>query len=272
MLPYPHIDPVIFSLGPLQVRWYGLMYVFGFIAAYLLVRYQARKFHWSELEDHLDNLNLVIVLGVILGGRLGYVVFYNFGYYLEHPLEIIATWEGGMSFHGGCIGVLLAGICYCLRTGLNYWKAADLYVVTVPVGLGLGRIGNFINGELYGRPTDLPWGVIFPGGGAYPRHPSQLYEAFLEGLVLFLLLWSLKEKPWRKQSPWPHGSMVALFLMCYGMLRFCVEFFREPDPQLGIVVAGMTMGQVLSCTMFMAGVCLLVIRKTAHSVPRADTE
>ena len=261
MLSYPDIDPVIFSLGPLQVRWYGLMYVLGFLAAYLLVRYQARKFHWQQLEHHLDNLNLAIILGVILGGRLGYVLFYNPGYYLQHPLEVLATWEGGMSFHGGCIGVLLAGIVYCLRTGLDFWKAADLYVVTVPIGLGFGRIGNFINGELYGRTTELPWGVIFPGGGPFPRHPSQLYEALLEGVLLFVILWSVKGKPWKRGATWTHGYLVALFLCCYGTFRFMVEFAREPDPQLGKVLIGMTMGQVLSLAMVFCGLILFVVCK-----------
>jgi phosphatidylglycerol:prolipoprotein diacylglycerol transferase len=261
MLAYPRIDPVIFSIGPLQVRWYGLMYVLGFLAAYLLVRYQARKFHWQKLEKHLDNLNLAIILGVIFGGRFGYVLFYNFAYYWHHPLEIFATWQGGMSFHGGCIGVLLAGLYYCRRKGLDYWKTADLYVVTVPIGLGLGRIGNFINGELYGRATDLPWGMIFPGGGPLPRHPSQLYEVLLEGVFLFIILWSAKGKPWRSHNPWPHGSMLALFLLLYGIFRFCVEFVREPDPQIGTLLFGLTMGQFLSIGMILCGLILYGVRK-----------
>ncbi len=265
MLSYPHINPVIFSLGPLKVRWYGLMYVFGFLASYLLVRYQAKKFHWQELDAHLDNLNLAIILGVILGGRLGYVLFYNPGYYLQHPLEIFATWEGGMSFHGGCIGVLLAGFLYCRRTGLDFWKGADVYVVTVPIGLGLGRIGNFINGELYGRTTELPWGMIFPGGGLLPRHPSQLYEALLEGVLLFVMLWTVKEKTWQQKKLWPHGTMVVLFLILYGSIRFCVEFVREPDPQLGEVALGLTMGQLLSLAMIVSGLLLYGMRRKASS-------
>ncbi len=256
MLTYPHIDPVIFHIGPLSVRWYGLMYVLGFMAAYLLARYQARKFHWHRMEEHLDNLNLAIILGVILGGRLGYVLFYNFSYYLHHPVQIFATWQGGMSFHGGCLGVLLAGFYYCRRHKLDYWKTADLYVVTVPIGLGLGRIGNFINGELYGRISEVPWAMVFPGGGPAPRHPSQLYEAFFEGIILFSILWAVKDRPWRKDHPWPHGSMLALFLCLYGTFRFLIEFVREPDPQLGIVFLGMTMGQLLSLAMFFFGVML----------------
>lgn len=258
MLTYPDIDPVIFSLGPLHVRWYGLMYIFGFIAAYLLVGYQARKFHWQQLLKHLDNLNLAIIAGVILGGRLGYVVFYNLPYYLQHPLEIFATWQGGMSFHGGCIGVLVCGWLYCRRHNIDFWKVADLYVVTVPVGLGLGRIGNFMNAELYGRVTEVPWGMIFPGGGLLPRHPSQLYEVLLEGVFLFIVLWTLKGRPWQEQygKRWPHGTMLALFLGLYGIVRFLVEFVREPDPQLGQVLLGLTMGQLLSLSMIVLGFVL----------------
>ncbi len=272
MISYPHINPIIFRIGPLQVRWYGLMYVLGFIAAYWLARYQARKFRWSKMEEHLDNLNLTIILGVILGGRLGYVLFYNLNFYLHHPLEIFATWQGGMSFHGGCIGVLLAGLYYCHRHKLDYWKTADLFVVTVPIGLGLGRLGNFINGELYGRITNVPWAMIFPGGGPLPRHPSQLYEAFLEGIVLFAILWSVKGKPWRENNPWPHGSMLALFLCLYGIFRFIIEFVRQPDPQLGIVFLGMTMGQVLSLSMFIFGLLLYFIRKQRTEVRRLKIE
>ena len=265
MLSYPHIDPVIFSIGPLQVRWYGLMYILGFMAAYLLVRHQARLFQWNRLLKHLDNLNLALIAGVILGGRLGYVLFYNLQYYLQHPLEIFATWQGGMSFHGGCIGVLICGALFCKRHNIAFWKAADLYVVTVPIGLGLGRIGNFINGELYGRITEAPWGMVFPGGGFLPRHPSQLYEALLEGVLLFIILWSLKARPWQKKykKQWPHGSMLALFIILYGIFRFLVEFVREPDPQLGRVLAGMTMGQLLSLVMAGSGILLWMWRRKA---------
>lgn len=258
MLDYPIIDPVLISFGPLKVRWYGLMYVLGFIAAYFLVQYQLRRFRWQELAEQLDNLNLFLILGVIVGGRLGYVLFYNPSYYLRHPLEILATWQGGMSFHGGCIGVIAAGLLFCRSRQLNFWRAADLYVVTVPIGLGLGRLGNFINAELYGRVTDVPWAMIFPGAGPLPRHPSQLYEALLEGVLLFTVLWSVEQKPW--QNPvsrlWPHGSMLGLFLILYGTVRIIVEFFREPDVQLGEVFLGMTMGQTLSLIMMMTGVLL----------------
>ncbi len=262
MLAYPHINPVILSLGPLQVRWYGLMYVLGFIATYWLVGVQARRHKWKELLANVDNLNLFLILGIILGGRLGYVLIYNFGYYLAHPMEIIATWDGGMSFHGGCIGALLAGYGYCRCKKLDFWKTVDLYIVTAPIGLFFGRLGNFINGELYGRVTDVPWAMIFPDGGPLPRHPSQLYEAMLEGVFLFILLWSLKDKPWRPQNQnWPHGSLLALFLCGYGCCRFVVEFFREPDIQMGFIVAHLSMGQLLCMLMVVIGAGLWFVRK-----------
>lgn len=265
MLEFPTINPVLVSLGPLQIRWYGLMYVIGFSAAYQLVIYQAKKFGWTRMLEQIDNLNLTLIIGIILGGRLGYVFFYNPAYYLAHPMEIPATWSGGMSFHGGCIGALLAGLLYCRHNKLNFWQAADLYVVTVPIGLFFGRLGNFINGELYGRITTAPWGMIFPDGGPLPRHPSQLYEAVLEGFVLFLLLWMLKAKPWKQpcSSFWPHGAMLALFLTFYGLFRFLIEFFREPDAQLGFVALRLTMGQLLCLLMLGSGMALWIWQKTA---------
>ena len=262
MISYPEIDPVLFSIGPLKIRWYGLMYVLGFCATYFLVRYQAARFKFHELEEAFDNLNLFLILGVILGGRLGYVLFYQPSYYLSHPLEILATWQGGMSFHGGCIGALLAGVLTTRHYKLDFWKSGDLYIVTVPIGLGLGRLGNFINNELYGRVTDVPWSMIFPGGGPLPRHPSQLYEALLEGALLFTVLWGLKSKPWQETRSrlWPHGSMTALFLILYGLFRFIVEFFREPDAHLGTVLIGLTMGQLLSLSMVAAGLLIWYLR------------
>ena len=258
MLSYPAIDPVLLSLGPLQLRWYGLMYVIGFAGAYLLVARQAKRFGWQEMLARLDNLNLALIAGVIIGGRLGYVFFYNPAYYLAHPLEIPATWSGGMSFHGGCIGALLAGLWYCRRSGLDFWRSADLYTAAVPLGLFFGRLGNFINGELYGRVSDVPWAMVFPEGGPLPRHPSQLYEAFFEGLILFALLWTLKAQPWKRppQRFWPHGSMLALFLIGYGVLRFGIEYTREPDAHLGLLWAGLSMGQWLCLGMIAAGLAL----------------
>jgi phosphatidylglycerol:prolipoprotein diacylglycerol transferase len=255
-LTFPEIDPIIFSLGPLHVRWYGLMYVLGFLASYLLVRRQIREFKYHQLADHFENLNLVLILGVVIGGRLGYVFFYNFSYYLAHPLEIPATWSGGMSFHGACLALVIGGWIFCWKNNIDFWKTADIYTATLPIGLGLGRIGNFINGELYGRATDLPWGMVFPGGGPLPRHPSQLYESFLEGFLLFVILWTVRKKPWQKNSYWPHGSVIALFLVGYGCLRIVVENFREPDQQVGYLFGLFTMGQLLSG--FMVGCGLLV--------------
>jgi phosphatidylglycerol:prolipoprotein diacylglycerol transferase len=245
------------------------MYVLGFSATYFLVAHQIKRFHWKELGERFDNLNLYLILGVILGGRLGYVLFYQPAYYIQHPLEILATWQGGMSFHGGCIGVIVAGFFFCRHHKLDFWTGADLYVVTIPIGLGLGRIGNFLNAELYGRTTEVPWGMVFPDGGPLPRHPSQIYEALLEGLLLFSVLWSVKHKPW--QGPvlrfWPRGSMLALFLILYGTVRIGVEIVREPDAHLGTIFLGLTMGQVLSLVMIIAGVLLWAWRMRQHSSP-----
>jgi phosphatidylglycerol:prolipoprotein diacylglycerol transferase len=236
------------------------MYVLGFTATLLLVKYQTKKFKFKELDIHFENLNLVLIISLVLGGRLGYVLFYNLPYYLKNPFEILATWQGGMSFHGGMLGLIIGGVIFCRKKGLDFWRAADIYTVTIPIGLGLGRIGNFINGELYGRVTDVPWGMIFPGGGPFPRHPSQLYEAFLEGAVLFSILWVLKEKQ-KPPSSWPSGSMMALCMILYGIFRIIIEFFREPDAHLGFIAAGMTMGQLLSGLMIVAGLALFVVRR-----------
>ncbi len=260
MLPFPNIDPVIFSIGPLQIRWYGMMYVLGFAATLLLVKHQVKKLGFRDLEIHYENLNLVLIVSLVLGGRIGYVVFYNLPYYLSNPSEILATWQGGMSFHGGMLGLVIGAIVFCRRKGLDFWRVADIYTVTFPIGLGLGRIGNFINAELYGRVTDAPWGMVFPGGGPLPRHPSQLYEALLEGVLLFVILWFLKEKK-NPPASWPHGYLVAVFMLLYGVFRIAVEFFREPDVHLGFIMAGMTMGQLLSGFMIVVGAALLLFRR-----------
>ena len=255
-MSFPEIDPVIFTLGPLQVRWYGLMYVLGFLASYFLVSKQIKERNDQKLAEHFENLNFILILSVILGGRLGYVLFYNFSYYLENPLHIFATWQGGMSFHGSCLMLIITGWLFCRAKNIPFWRTADFYVVTIPIGLGLGRIGNFINGELYGRPTEMPWGMVFAGGGPIARHPSQLYESLLEGVVLFILLWSLRHNTASKSRTWPHGTMLALFLGGYGFFRFLVEFFREPDAQLSFVLGVFTMGQILSSLMILAGLLL----------------
>ncbi len=262
MIPYPRIDPVIVHIGPLALRWYGLMYLFGFVAAFFLVKKQIREElgpgdhdRIAREQELLEGMLVWLVAGVIIGGRLGYVLFYNLPYFIHHPLEILATWHGGMSFHGGAAGALLAGWLYCKRYGTNFFKWSDRFCVTAPIGLGLGRLGNFINGELYGRPTNVPWAMIFPDGGLVPRHPSQLYEAVLEGVVLFCLLWPLRQKPW------PSGRKTALFFIGYGIIRFILEFFREPDPQLGFVALGwVTMGQLLSLALIILGIFLWAVR------------
>lgn len=269
MIQYPDIDPVLLHLGPLQIRWYGLMYVLGFTASYYLVKQQLRTFKFKELYEHFENLNIVLIVSLIIGGRLGYVLFYNLPYYLQNPLEIPATWSGGMSFHGAVIGLIIGGAIFCRRKGIDFWKTADLYVVTIPIGLGLGRIGNFINSELYGRATDLPWGMVFPGGGDIVRHPSQLYEALLEGVLLFTILWLVHKKPWRQDSFWPHGSLLALFLIGYGLIRVFIEFTREPDAQIGFIFNLITMGQILSSIMIFGGILIWVWRIKTRS--RQDT-
>lgn len=256
---YPDIDPVLLSLGPVQVRWYGVMYVLGFCASYYLVRKQIERHNDTRLAAQFENLNFLLILSVVLGGRLGYVLFYNLPYYLDHPTEIIATWNGGMSFHGACLTLTIAGAIFCRLRKLPFLKTADFYIVTVPVGLFLGRLGNFINGELFGRVTELPWGMIFPAGGPLPRHPSQLYEAGLEGIVLFLILWFLRNKPYRNERPWPHGSLLALFFIFYGIFRILVEFVREPDAQLGFLFSTVTMGQLLSFAMILIGITIFCI-------------
>jgi len=260
-LIFPTIDPVLVHIGPLQIRWYGLMYVLGFCASYYLVLLQIKQTGFKELENNFENLNLLLIISLIIGGRLGYVLFYNPLYYLNHPLEIPATWSGGMSFHGACILLLISGVLFCRIKKLDFWKSVDIYAVTVPIGLGLGRVGNFINGELFGRPSDVPWAMIFPGGGNMTRHPSQLYEFLLEGVLLFCILWLLRKKPWNKENHnWPHGSLLALFLILYGLFRMFVEIFREPDQHIGYFMGFVTMGQILSGLMVITGIIIWTIR------------
>jgi len=255
MLNYPHIDPVIFRLGPLAVRWYGLMYIIGFLAVHMLVGYQTRKYKLSKLAERYEDLNFTLILSLILGARLGYILFYNFSYYLGHPLEVFAVWQGGLSFHGAFLGMMLGGWLFCRKHGLNFLATTDVYVVAIPIGLGLGRIGNFINGELFGRVSDVPWAMVFPAGGPMPRHPSQLYECFLEGILLFTVLWTLRVFHYRRG--WPAGTLIAVFLIGYGGLRILVEQFREPDIQVGFLFNLLTMGQLLSSLMVAAGLFLI---------------
>jgi phosphatidylglycerol:prolipoprotein diacylglycerol transferase len=264
VIAYPDINPEIIRIGPIAVRWYGLMYLIGFALSYVLVRYQIRAQAREagsrgdkNLLPDIDSLYSYLVIGLLIGARLGYIVFYNLSFYVSNPSELFAVWHGGMSFHGGLIGSVAAGFIFCKKFKVDFWNTADLLIVTAPVGLGLGRLGNFINGELYGRVTDVPWAMVFPSGGPLPRHPSQLYEFCLEGVVLFTILWALRRKHYKP------GILTSLFLALYGAFRFIVEFFREPDVQLGYVLGILTMGQVLSLSMVLAGLVLLFIRKKA---------
>jgi phosphatidylglycerol:prolipoprotein diacylglycerol transferase len=251
-----NINPILVELGPIRVTWYGLMYVFGFFASYLLVRYQMKRKDFGVSKLDVENLYFYLILGLIIGARLGYVLFYDLKMYLADPLEVFAIWHGGMSFHGGLIGVLLVGILFSWKNKKSFLKIADLFIVTAPIGLGLGRVGNFINGELYGRVTQVPWAMIFPTDkDLLPRHPSQLYESALEGGVLFLILWFLKDKKL------PTGGLLAIFLSLYGLFRFFVELFREPDPQLGFILGPFTMGQTLSAFMIIGGIILFLYLK-----------
>ncbi len=260
MIPYPDIKPYIIKIGPLQVRWYGLMYLLGFTSSYLLVWYQVKKKRLPIDRQVIDDLYFYLILGLIIGARLGYVVFYNLPEYLKNPLEVFALWHGGMSFHGGLIGTVVAGYIFSRKRNVDFWLFADMIIATAPIGLGLGRIGNFINGELFGRPSTVPWAMVFPEGGPLPRHPSQLYEASGEGLLLFILLWFLKD---RIKTP---GFLTSYFLIFYGVIRFFLEFFRQPDPQLGFIVSFLTMGQILCTGMIVAGIILYVIRRRVGTV------
>ncbi len=264
MIPYPKIDPDIVAIGPIHVRWYGLMYILGFVSAYFLIQRQRRAKELGLRGEAVQDFLIYLIVGLMAGGRLGYLLFYQYAewrFYLSNPVEIIAIWHGGMSFHGGMLGVLAAGWWYCRKKSIPFLAAADCAVVAAPVGLGLGRIGNFINAELYGRVTDVPWAMVFPGGGDLPRHPSQLYEAFLEGLVLFSILWYLRKKEFED------GMMVAFFLFFYGLFRFFVEFFRAPDPQIGLLLGNaLTMGQILCLFMIACGAALAIyVRKSRRN-------
>jgi phosphatidylglycerol---prolipoprotein diacylglyceryl transferase len=256
MIPFPQIDPEIVRIGPVAVRWYGMMYVVGFTSSYLLVLYQMSKKAVSVSRTHLDDLYFYLILGLLVGARLGYVIFYNLPFYIGHPWEVFVLWHGGMSFHGGAIGTFILGYWAMKKRGLSFLTMADLITPTIPPGLFFVRIGNFINGELFGRTTDVPWGMVFPDGGPVPRHPSQLYEAFLEGFVIFVILWIFKDRKKRE------GDVFALFLMLYAVFRIFCEFFRQPDTQVGYLFGAVTMGQILSIVMFALGIIVKVIART----------
>jgi phosphatidylglycerol---prolipoprotein diacylglyceryl transferase len=269
LLHYPHFNPIAFQIGPftidghvigpLLVHWYGIMYLIGFIAAWSLGVYRAKTKQtiWTgeRVADRFADFIFYAALGVIIGGRLGSVFFYNFHDFLQNPLMLFKIWQGGMSFHGGAIGVIAAVAFYGWRHKMSFFDLMDYAVVFVPIGLGLGRLGNFINGELWGRVTDVPWAMVFPNApGTLPRHPSQLYELFLEGIVLFTILWIYSAKPR------PRAATSALFLLLYGLFRFIVEFFRQPDANLGFLwnTGWLTMGQLLSLPMIFLGAIILV--------------
>lgn len=252
-MQYPSIDPVALSIGPVHVHWYGLMYVFAFAAGWLLGRFRASR-KWNAWKgSDVDDLLSWVMLGVILGARLGYVLFYDLSFYLAHPLDVFSVWNGGMSFHGGLLGVVLAVWLWGRRRGRGLVEILDFVAPLVPTGLFFGRIGNFINAELWGRTTDSFLGMVFPGAGDLPRHPSQLYEAGLEGVATFIILWIYSSRPR------PRGSVAGLFAVLYAASRITVEFFRVPDPQIGYLFGGwLTMGQLLCLPLLLAGIWLLL--------------
>lgn len=261
MLVHPQFDPVAVQLGPVAIHWYGLMYLLAFVLVWLLGK---RRIAQGKTDLNLRDLEDIIfygVLGVVIGGRLGYTLFYKTDYYLSHPLEILYIWEGGMAFHGGLVGVIVAMLYFAHKRGRHLLEIGDFIAPLIPLGLAAGRLGNFINGELWGRPSNVPWAMVFPqAGDTLGRHPSQLYEMGLEGFALFGLLW------WFSRRPRPMGQISALFLMGYGVLRFVVEFSREPDDFLGLLTAGLSMGQLLSLPMIIAGAIIywLATKKSNH--------
>ncbi|MBI5016197.1 MAG: prolipoprotein diacylglyceryl transferase [Deltaproteobacteria bacterium] len=253
MIPYPSLDPVAVRIGPLAVRWYGIAYLLGFLSAYGILRREAVRGRLPLDSGGVGDLLSALVAGVLLGGRLGYVLFYNLPYFAEHPLRVVAIWEGGMSFHGALLGVVAAAWLFSRRQSTPLLRLGDALALAVTPGLFFGRLANFVNGELYGRVSDIPWAMVFPGGGPLPRHPSQLYEALLEGPLLGAIVWLAGVA-----SGYREGRRTAAFLLGYAALRFLVEFTREPDRQLGFLVGFLTMGQLLSLALFVAGVGALV--------------
>lgn len=272
VIPYPVINPILISVGPLAVRWYALAYIVGIIAGWFYARaiivserLWGGKAPFTVLD--FDDFVIWITLGIILGGRTGYVLFYNFPHFAAHPIEILQLWNGGMSFHGGVIGCAVAIIAFALRRRIPMLSLADVTCAVAPIGLFLGRLANFINGELWGRPTDVPWAMVFPNGGPIPRHPSQLYEAALEGVVLFILLALVVRAGGLKRR----GLVAGVFTLGYGVARITGELFREPDIQLGFLWGGLTMGMLLCVPLMLAGIALLSVALTRESQAKNPT-
>lgn len=256
MFIYPEIDPVALKIGPLSIHWYGLMYLIGFVSAWFLANIKAKKSHqWTSQQ--VSDLIFYMALGVLLGGRIGYVLIYSLPSFLANPLMLFKIWGGGMSFHGGLLGVILSMWLFARKNHKSIYVVGDFVAPLVPIGLAAGRLGNFINGELWGRVTDVPWGVVYPFLGPEPRHPSVIYEFLLEGVVLFFILWFYSAKPR------PTKAVSGLFLLCYGLFRIFIEFFRQPDAALGFIAFHwLTMGQLLSIPMVFLGALLLYLAYT----------
>ncbi len=259
MIKYPDINPNIFSYKGIHLRWYGVAYAVGFIISYFYIKKRFKKFKNPEL---IDDALLYAIFGVIIGGRVGYILIYNLHYYMQHPIYMLYIWHGGMSFHGGLIGVIIAGIVLARKYKLSFYDLADEVVIIVPVGLFFGRIANFVNDELWGRVSNLPWAVAFPNGGYLPRHPSQLYEALFEGVILFIIMLSLRDKFINKK-----GVLFYFFIFFYGVFRFFIEFTREPDAQIGFIYH-LTMGQWLCLFMATVSVILLIKRFAIYGINR----
>ncbi|MBX9697918.1 MAG: prolipoprotein diacylglyceryl transferase [Acetobacteraceae bacterium] len=259
-IPFPIIDPVLVEIGPFAIRWYALAYIVGIVLGWLLARRTVALLPVAATREQIDDFVTWCTLGIILGGRLGYVLFYRPGHYLLHPAEILAVWQGGMSFHGGMLGVAVAMVWFCRRQGLPLLRFTDRVAPVVPIGLFFGRIANFINGELWGRVSDVPWAMVFPTGGPEPRHPSQLYQAGMEGVLLFLLLVALV---WRPAIRAREGFVTGAFLAGYAVARLVGEIFRQPDAHLGFLAGGVTMGQLLSLPMLAAGLWLMLRARRA---------
>lgn len=264
MIEYPIVDPVLIQMGPVAIHWYGLMYVIAFAGCWWLARYRTRLAHVDLTKEDVSDLLFYVALGVILGGRLGYVLFYAFPELLDDPISLFRIWEGGMSFHGGLLGVIVAIALYARKTQRRFWYMADFVCVPVPIGLAAGRFGNFINGELYGKPTDLPWAMVFPNSDGLLRHPSMLYEMILEGIVLLVILVLFARKPR------PLMAISGLFALFYGLFRIAVEFVREPDAHIGYLAFGwVTMGIVLSLPLVILGLVLLTLAYRRGSADQA---